>query len=1238
MPELSPIAAAVLAGGGELGARMRAIDWARTPLGAVDSWPHSLRTCVRIILTSQQPMFVWWGEQLINLYNDAYISILGGKHPAALGQPASVVWREIWDDVGPRAAKAIRENDGTFDEALLLIMERNGYREETYYTFSYSPVPGDAGGPGGILCANSSDTQRIIGERQQALLREVAARTANARTVEDACRLALEAFATDRQDLPFALLYRVAGETASLVCTAAIADDHPAAVREIGRDTACLWPVAGVLAGADLGRRALPDANLPTGGWSEAPREAVAIAVKAADQSLAAVLVIGRNPFRLLDDDYRRFLDLLSIQIGNMIMNARSFEEERRRADALAELDRAKTTFFSNISHEFRTPLTLMLGPTEDALRAPGEALTGESLRAVHRNELRLLKLVNALLDFSRIEAGRIRANYEPTDLPQLTRDLASAFRSAIERAGLRFEVDCDEMHDLVGVDREMWEKIVMNLLSNALKFTFEGQITVHLHRRGELAELVVRDTGTGIPADALPQLFERFHRVEGARSRTHEGSGIGLALTAELVRLHDGTISVESELGRGTTFTVRIPIAQRSETTVRRPEAVSPGVTAFVEEAMRWLPDGQQPADETITTADASEGHVLLADDNVDMREYLRRLLAERWTVTAVCDGVRALEAARKSRPDLILTDVMMPNLDGFGLLRELRADDELASIPVVMLSARAGEEARIEGIQAGADDYLVKPFSARELTARVANMLQLARLRRDVEIQRNRFAAFIQQTPVGVVVWEGPELRCVVANDVFERMTTRAVRPGATYRELFPELAGSETEVSLLQVLRDGGAVDRLEYPVSLSRLDGTLHEGYYSSSFRPLKDARGQTTGVIAVTTEVTEQVHARRLAEDSRREAVTANRAKDEFLAMLGHELRNPLAPILTALELMRLRAGDVVVRERTIIERQTQHLAALVDDLLDVSRIARGMVELRREHVRLADVVAKAIETASPLFEQQRHELTTELPRDIVVDGDPARLTQIFANLLTNAAKYTDPQGKIAITAVREGDEVVVRVADTGRGIAPDMLPHVFDLFVQERQNLDRSRGGLGLGLAIVRNLVQLHGGAASVESRGPGHGSTFIVRLPALAGTTDEPPVPLREHAAGDGPTRGVSVLVVDDNVDAALMLADLLSALGYVTRVAHDPATVLAAADHVPDVALVDIGLPAMDGYELARRLRELPAWSSVKLLAVTGYGQQGDRQRSLEAGFDQHLVKPIDLETLERLLPAPR
>jgi len=1091
----------VFAGGGELGERMRAIDWASTSLGPVETWPQSLRTCVRIILTSSQPMFVWWGDELINLYNDAYCSILAGKHPSALGKPAAEVWREIWGAVGPRAQRAMRDNQGTFDEALLLIMERSGYREETYYTFSYSPVPGDRGEPGGILCANSSDTQRIFGERQQALLREVSAATAEARTPSEVCERAARALASNPRDLPFAALFTIEDDAPRVASTTGIAADHP---------LLATLPVGEAIASRAIAIRSLAGATgVPTGAWDEPAREAIALPIAGGDRSLAAVLVVARNPFRRLDDDYRRFLELLAVQIGSALANAQAYEAERRRAEGLAELDRAKTTFFSNISHEFRTPLTLMIGPTEDALRKEPRALAGESLDAVYRNELRLLKLVNALLDFSRIEAGRVRAQYEAIDLAQYTRELASAFRSAMERAGLRFEVATGAIDGLVSVDRSMWEKIVLNLLSNALKFTFAGEVTVQLADRGSEVELVVADTGTGIPAEELPHLFERFHRVDGARSRTHEGSGIGLALSHELVKLHRGSLTAESELGRGTRFTVRIP-KQADAGLVAQPRTASSGVSAFVEEALRWLPEQSSP--EITLPLDApplersGEAKLLVADDNADMRDYLRRLLGERWNVTIVADGRQALEAARRDRPDLVLTDVMMPELDGFGLLDALRADPDLASVPVVMLSARAGEEARVEGIEAGADDYLVKPFSARELIARVSNMLQLARLRREVEVERNA----------------------------------------------------------------------------------------------------------------------------------AEAANRAKDEFLAMLGHELRNPLAPILTALELMRMRGLPSLERERTIIERQTRHLASLVDDLLDVSRITRGMIQLKREHVALSHVIAKAIETASPLFEQQRHELVTDVRVDFLIDADEARLTQVFANLLTNAAKYTDPGGRVTITARQDAHDVVVSIADTGRGIDPDILPHVFDLFVQERQNIDRSQGGLGLGLAIVRSLVLLHGGRVDAASAGRGHGSTFEVRLPLLAVSAQPVVVTAPLPAAARS---GVSVLIVDDNIDAAELLSDLLASRGYDTRVAHDAPQALALAqEFVPDVALLDIGLPAMDGYELARRLRAIPPWQGVRLFAVTGYGQLGDRERSKESGFDHHLVKPIDFAALQDLMPPAR
>ncbi len=367
------------------------------------------------------------------------------------------------------------------------------------------------------------------------------------------------------------------------------------------------------------------------------------------------------------------------------------------------------------------------------------------------------------------------------------------------------------------------------------------------------------------------------------------------------------------------------------------------------------------------------------------------------------------------------------------------------------------------------------------------------------------------------------------------------------------------------------------------------------------------------------------------------AEAANRAKDEFLAMLGHELRNPLAPIVTALQLMRLRGDTESERERTVIERQVDHLTRLVDDLLDVSRIARGKVELRFQVVEIADIVGQAIEIASPLFERRDHVLEVDVPASgLAVDGDPGRLTQVVSNLLTNAGKYTAPKGHISVSARAIGSEVVLRVKDSGMGMPPDVLPRVFDLFVQGRQASDRAQGGLGLGLTIVKSLVQRHGGAVEAHSEGLGKGSELVVRLP-LSRTSSAFAVTPSRQLPVDGPgVRPIRVLVVDDNEDAAQLLASALSMRGCTVAVAHDgpQALKLAAQETEYDLALLDIGLPVMDGYELASRLSQLPQFAHAQFVAVTGYGQSSDRERAMNAGFQHHFVKPVDLRELEAIV----
>jgi signal transduction histidine kinase len=426
----------------------------------------------------------------------------------------------------------------------------------------------------------------------------------------------------------------------------------------------------------------------------------------------AGLLVVGLNPLRPLEDGYRRFLDLVAAGISEAITNGQAYEAERKRAEALAEIDRAKTAFFSNVSHEFRTPLTLILGPLEDELRENPNA--SERLRIAHRNSLRLLKLVNTLLDFARIEAGRAKALYEPTDLRSLTADLASHFRSAVERAGVEFKVDCSPIDEPVYVDREMWEKIVLNLLSNAFKFTFVGGIAVRLQAApGRRIDLIVSDTGIGIPEKELPHIFERFHRVQAAQGRTHEGTGIGLALVQELAQLHGGAITVESTPGKGSAFKVSLPLGKdhlppEQVSGTREHASTAIRAEAFVEEALRWLP-AEAGSDQKVSSpvadfeaepdlreADGRPERVLVVDDNADMRDHLRRLLVDRYEVSAASNGEEALQRALSENPDLVLADVMMPKLDGFALLRALRSDSSTRSIPVILLSARAGEEAR--------------------------------------------------------------------------------------------------------------------------------------------------------------------------------------------------------------------------------------------------------------------------------------------------------------------------------------------------------------------------------------------------------------------------------------------------------------------------------------------------------------------------------------------------------------
>lgn len=750
-----PKDAALFVGDSEMAARMSRFDWSSSLLGSTQKWPPSLRAAVGICLSSRYPMVIWWGPELVLLYNDAWIPILGPQKHPALGRPGAQVWPEVWHIVGAQLNSVLETGEATYSDDQLLPAFRSGYLEESYFTYSYSPIRDESGAVGGVFTAVAETTERVIRERRLRGLRSLGEKTASAATqdgvgVETVCVAALAALAEDRSDIPFAVAYArgPGADTPRLIAAMGLTDSSPVSMAPPAL-------LDGGWAGdsAPSGGSPMLFASMPP-GWQvssganavgdDRPTTVALLVVQPGDHDLPAVMVAaGVTPYRVLDDEFRGHLQLLSAQLGRAIGDAQAYESSRRRAEALAQLDKAKSDFFANISHELRTPLTLIAAPVEDSLhdvREPLGPAQRQRLEIIHRNAARLRRLVDDLLDFASIEAGKKQPERQFVDLSAVTKELVDSFAPAVDRAGLRLFSSIDTFAQPIAVDVSMWEKIVLNLLSNAVKYTLAGEIEVVLRQAAGVVELAVRDTGVGIADEEQPMLFERFHRVRGHSGRSHEGTGIGLALVAEMVRLHGGSVGVVSAEGVGSTFTVQLPLQSEAiSSEVVKPTAVSRDAMSAIDALwdVRDL-DGLDDVSPAVA-GDSEKPCVLVVEDNVDMRSFIASVLRPHWRVLQAADGHEGFELARTHRPDLILTDVMMPKLDGFGLLNQLRADPRTASLPVIMLSARAGAEAAIGGLSAGADDYLAKPFSTAELLARVQSNLEMAALRnRGAEFRR--------------------------------------------------------------------------------------------------------------------------------------------------------------------------------------------------------------------------------------------------------------------------------------------------------------------------------------------------------------------------------------------------------------------------------------------------------------------------------------------------------------------
>ncbi|WP_370074176.1 ATP-binding protein [Nocardioides sp.] len=768
---------AIFACAGEMAERMAAHPWDRNVLGPPAQWPPVLRTTVSMVLRSKYPMTLTWGEQFVMLYNDAYVPVLGEKHPDALGSPLAEQFPEIWDAIGPMQRAVLQGGEATWDENLPLVLERGDGPEECFFTFSYSPVP-DGDQPGGVLAVLSMTTPEVLGARRLAILNDVGAVSAS----DPKTAAAAIAAALDRHpsELPGGRVWL--SEGAAPVVAAAFGEPGPA----LEAPTPVVGPT--ILGAGRTAWRGLGGAHRPGHAVASPSEEQAA---DAGEDDTSAVLELRLPELRPLDEGHRRFLDQLSQAVAQRLEAARARELEAQRAAALSELNTAKTHFLSTMSHELRTPLTLLLGPLHDVLSGRVDVLDRAAVEQLNGQCQRLLGMVEDLLEISRSESGRLVAHPEAVDVDELTAQLVEPLLEAGERAGLRMSRTFRGAGTCL-LDVRLWENVVLNLVSNAVKYTLEGSVHVDLAMDDRLV-LTVRDTGIGIPEAQQPLVFQRFHRVRAGEGRSIEGAGVGLAIVADAVAELGGEVSLESAPGVGTTVTVRLPVreAEAAPAPATAPTALRlAGVRA---KALDLVPVGE-PGPERRPAAGSAGPTLLVVDDNVAMRQHVASALGEVGRVLVAADGVEALEVLARGDVDLVVSDVMMPRLDGEGLVAAIRESPDRPDVPVILLSARAGSEAAISGLGRGADDYVAKPFSREELVARVRAHLELSSLRRERQRRRDRETMLAgvshdMQTPLATIANALELLTSLGIPDLPPEITGTMTRSVASLRGLVAE-----------------------------------------------------------------------------------------------------------------------------------------------------------------------------------------------------------------------------------------------------------------------------------------------------------------------------------------------------------------------------------------------------------------------------------------------------------------
>ncbi|WWC60138.1 uncharacterized protein I303_102702 [Kwoniella dejecticola CBS 10117] len=1197
------------------------IDWSKTPLGDRSLWKDALDPLLSVTLESKSSDCVWLGPDLRLIYNKGYSQLV--DHPKSLGAPAKEVWASIWDTIEPYVHQCMsgtpvfKDNDPIFWRRY-----GNNILMEHYHSWRYVPIAGKDGAILGIFNQSVESTEKVLQDRRLTTSRDLSERMLIVRSMDEYYQALTEVLEENPKDAPFFMCYKIQQTEstaahvqveATLQAHVGVPEDHPSVHQKVTftlpptRTRANFGPNADRLSSPTLsaisalssgsGRvchvtsdghqwpilKALntrqcvivDDCTQLIEGfeirqWGELPFAAIVIPIcsDGAVDVPDSVMVMGLNVRRPFDADYDAWLNSIRSQLVSSLATVKAAEAEQRMEEANARMEKAKAAWFRGAAHDLRSPLTLIAGPLSDLLEDNLTPKQKHALTTAQRNIDRLLRLVNALMDFSRLEAGRMEGRFLPTDLGEFTLGLASLFRPAVERLGIHYTVDVEPRDQLIYIDATLFETVLSNIIGNALKYTEQGSITVQV-RYTNYAEVSVIDTGVGIPEDEIPQVTEWYHRATTAIHAGTQGSGLGLALAKELLRLHDGDLVVSSRVAsspgqpHGSTFTARIPLAFKPP-----PPASSASQSTFgkygkavANEAMRWTKEGadaETSSDGATSESLAGSGSrfsdgflfektdtILLVEDNMDMRHYIKQIFASFCTVIEASNGQEALELAIANPPNLILSDMLMPKMNGLELLQEIRNHPNTKIVPMVLLSAIAGDESRVEALMMGAEDYLAKPFKPKELVARVHLHLQVGKKRANLEKMFNEreteIAVLSDYCPSGIMRADGVTGEITYANRAWREQSDLLMDDPNRW----PEYVDEETRNRLQTLWMDYLKGNEKELRVNWRYNTGKVISGI----FVKLDQVNPSMSGVLGCTTDITHEEQRLVEAEQRRQEAEESKHQQELLIDLTSHEIRTPVSAILQCSSLVKenlislkeqLRSSGSIgfCPTKELLDDLEEDVEALesiyqcglvqeriAGDVLSLARIQLDMlslydieVDLRKEARKVSSVFASEAKTKKIDLVLKFGE-TLELGKVLSIKTDPVRLGQVVTNLISNAIRFTTTSDTRKITVrydisftppaedtcalphslgipnklPAEEDTplwLFVSVTDTGPGMSPKELAVLFKRFAQGNKMIHTKYGGSGLGLFICRKITELLGGRIEVLSQ-LGEGSVF---------------------------------------------------------------------------------------------------------------------------------------------------